>query len=338
MNVINISIIIPAYNVDKFIVRTLESLQKQSYTKKLFEIIIINDGSKDSTQRVVEDFANNNKSMLIKIINQVNSGVSATRNRGMDESIGKYIIFLDGDDYVETEWLSSLYNKINNEKLDFVFCKKHTVDNNGKVLSYENDRIFFKNILHGKDVLYLQIADKINIHIGNFIFNKEVAVLNNIRFNKYYKYGEDLDFEMRLLLYCEKVMCIDKHLMSYVVHGNSVMQNSGRIDYLKNIRVFYNFKKFLETQSGNNKKNINIIANSRIPKTIVQILTRWSILEKDKLFESLLSRKFARKYLLRSVFNIFTDHKYVVKSLLLLYLKKTYRKKYNKKNYEHLYQ
>jgi glycosyltransferase involved in cell wall biosynthesis len=337
MTKIEISIIIPAYNVQNYISRTLESIKNQTIDYNLFEIVIINDGSKDYTLSISETFALDNNNMNINIINQTNAGVSVARNNGIANAKGKYIVFLDGDDYVEKEWLASLYNKIENESLDFVYCRKHTVDNYGNILDNENKYKKITGCLTGKQILLLLLRDEIDIHIGNFIFKKDIALSNRIIFKKNIKYGEDLDFEMNLLVKCSKVMYLSEHYMNYVVRKDSAMQTSGTIDYVKNIRVFYDFKKSLEMTNPENLKIAFVIDNYRIPKCIVQILTRWSIMGNDKLFDSLLSRKFTKRFLSKSIKSIAIDYKLVIKCLTLLLSPNQYRKKYNRSNYEHLF-
>lgn len=91
-----ISVIIPAYNAEKTIVRTLDSVVNQTY--KNIEIIIINDGSKDSSEQVISSYCKQQKSTNIRLVNKENGGVSSARNRGIDEAKGQFIAFLDSDD------------------------------------------------------------------------------------------------------------------------------------------------------------------------------------------------------------------------------------------------
>ena len=93
-----VSVIIPAYNVESQIVRTLESLLNQR--EKQFEIIVVDDGSTDNTNQVAELMLNESKHKNFKIIKKKNGGVSSARNMGIRESNGEYLLFLDGDDYV----------------------------------------------------------------------------------------------------------------------------------------------------------------------------------------------------------------------------------------------
>ena len=103
-----ISVIIPAYNVAPLLERCYQSIQTQTY--KDFEVILIDDGSTDQTPEICEELAKNNANT--RVVHQKNSGVSAARNKGIEIASGDYLCFIDSDDYVEPEYLQSLYHAI----------------------------------------------------------------------------------------------------------------------------------------------------------------------------------------------------------------------------------
>ena len=96
-----ISLVVPVYNCEKYVGECIESILSQDYSN--IELILVNDGSKDNSKNVIEDYSKKDK--RIKIINQENSGVSSARNNGMKISKGKYIGFIDADDYVEKDYV-----------------------------------------------------------------------------------------------------------------------------------------------------------------------------------------------------------------------------------------
>ena len=108
-----ISIIIPVYNTEKYLRRCIESVLSQSFTD--FELILVDDGSKDSSPQICDEYASQDK--RVRVIHKVNGGVSAARNDGLDIAKGEYVTFIDSDDWVEREYLQSLYDK---RSLDFV--------------------------------------------------------------------------------------------------------------------------------------------------------------------------------------------------------------------------
>ena len=121
------SIIVPVYNVEKYIEKCLESILNQTYDN--FEIIVINDGSTDNSKKILDNYKTNKK---IKIINQDNQGLSIARNNGLGAASGDYILFIDSDDYIEEELLSTLNKNINNE--DLIRFQVQTVNENKEII------------------------------------------------------------------------------------------------------------------------------------------------------------------------------------------------------------
>ena len=103
-----VSIIVPVYNVEKYLSKCIEILINQTYTN--IEILLINDGSTDNSKKICEQFKE--KDSRIKLINKENGGLSDARNKGLQEAIGKYIAFVDSDDYVEKNYIETLYSLI----------------------------------------------------------------------------------------------------------------------------------------------------------------------------------------------------------------------------------
>lgn len=114
---VKFSIIIPVYNLEDYLYRCLESVLNQAYND--FEIILINDGSDDNSLNIIEEFKNQYSSK-IKVISQVNQGVSSARNKGLQEAEGEYIIFIDGDDYIDSNHLSNILEYIGKSKNSFI--------------------------------------------------------------------------------------------------------------------------------------------------------------------------------------------------------------------------
>ena len=112
----DVSIIIPVYNVEKYIEQCLETVINQK-TKYSYEIICINDGSSDGTSKILEKYKDN-----LKIINAINNGPGAARNLGIKNSIGKYLMFVDGDDYVAENFVEKMINTLEKEEADVAIC------------------------------------------------------------------------------------------------------------------------------------------------------------------------------------------------------------------------
>lgn len=168
----DLSVIIPAFNAEKTIKKTLNSLFEQTLKPK--EIIIVNDGSTDSTQKIIEGISATNNS--VKLFNKKNSGISASRNFGAEKASGEIIVFLDSDVTVEKQWLEKLIIPLNNKNV-FCSCGKYSIELND---SFSSD--FFSFIIGSSSFQGYNIA-----------FRKK-DFLESKGFNKKMKYCEDPEF------------------------------------------------------------------------------------------------------------------------------------------------
>lgn len=182
-----ISVIIPMYNSEKTIERALTSVVNQTY-KGAIEIIVVNDGSKDNSQKKVENFINKHPNFDIKLINQQNGGVSKARNTGLKSAIGNYIALLDSDD----EWLPK---KIEEQ---IVFFKKPNVDFITALRN--NDKITFPYSITDDNyaiVTLKKLLFKVVGHTSTAVFKR--SVLDEIGyFDENQKYSEDANFWMKV--------------------------------------------------------------------------------------------------------------------------------------------
>jgi glycosyltransferase involved in cell wall biosynthesis len=134
-NVIKVSVIVPVYNRERYIGRCIRSLMNQSIERQFYEIIIINDGSKDSTEKILNSYAEE-----IRIFkHSVNKGLTKTLNLGISKAKGKFFVRVDSDDYVNKDFLLILYLYLNhNPNFDAVACDYITVDDNENFLKRLN--------------------------------------------------------------------------------------------------------------------------------------------------------------------------------------------------------
>ena len=126
-----ISIIIPVYNVEKYLDKCINSVLMQTY--KNIEILLINDGSTDSSGQICESYAK--KDSRIKVIHKENGGLSDARNVGIEHSTGSYIMFVDSDDYIDCNMASVLYNLLNSTNSDMAICNCTKVDEEYNMLT-----------------------------------------------------------------------------------------------------------------------------------------------------------------------------------------------------------
>ena len=129
-----VSIIVPVYNVEQYLHRGIESLLNQ--TLKDIEIILIDDGSKDNSGRICEEYSKTDK--RIKFVSKINGGVSSARNEGIRISTGEYVAFMDPDDWVEPDMYENMYNQAKSTNSDSAICNYY-VDNKDKYAKFNAD-------------------------------------------------------------------------------------------------------------------------------------------------------------------------------------------------------
>ena len=129
-----ISVIVPVFNSGKWIERLIESVLAQNIGQETFEFILVNDKSTDNSIDILNSYQSKFPEIIKVIDKEINEGVAASRDDGLNLSEGKYIVFLDNDDYIDEDYLSTLYNTIENECLDLVISGYKLVDEQGKVV------------------------------------------------------------------------------------------------------------------------------------------------------------------------------------------------------------
>ena len=208
-----ISIVIPAYNAGMVLKKCIESLILQSYSN--IEILIIDDGSKDNTLHIANTFANSDS--RIKVFTKKNSGVSDTRNLGLEKVTGDYISFIDADDYVEKDFFDNFLKSKKNMDLYSSGYKKK----NGNLINdleiptteYVSRREMTNSIL--KDAAVYSFP-------WNKLYKTDIIKKNNIRFRTNIHYGEDLVFLFDFLKYANSFIKVKGAEYIYVQHGTSV--------------------------------------------------------------------------------------------------------------------
>ena len=212
-NSIKLSIIVPIYNMERYLNRCLDSLVNQ--TLKDIEIILINDGSKDGSQSIIDDYTRKYNKKIISYTNK-NQGISKTRNFGIEKAQGEYVAFVDSDDFVETSMFEKMYKKAQKENLDIVVCDYYNYYDQAKKIIPEKI-INFKNtnVLSNLELLF-----KINPSPGNKIYNRSLILGSKYRFPENIKY-EDLGYIPILLTEANKIGKINEPLNYYLIRNNS---------------------------------------------------------------------------------------------------------------------
>lgn len=222
-----VSIIIPAYNVGNFLQQTLLSVQNQTW--KDFEVICINDGSSDNSLNIIKKFTKSDN--RFKFINKKNEGVSAARNDGMKMAQGKYIMFLDGDDYLHPYAIATALAAIARSGADVCRFgyKKVTIDEKIECKPIAKGEYF--KVINQPELEYIQKRPSADVYIWDKIYKSDVAK----KFSFYpIQPGEDDIYSLQILLNIKRYVVIESCLVYYVQHEQSVMHNTQSEQWIKN--------------------------------------------------------------------------------------------------------
>lgn len=208
-----VSVIIPVYNIEKYINRCVESIINQQYTD--YELILVDDGSTDKSGIICDEISKNNQ--RIRVIHKENGGVSSARNEGLRVAQGEYIVFVDGDDFVTNSMLERLVDSITMAHADISICAYNSVSKSGVRKNVLADMILDKNKKDVDSFIYLYEHYFINA-LWNKIYKRELIT---VYFNTNYSMGEDLIFNLNYLKNCSRIATISDSLYNYCLRGAS---------------------------------------------------------------------------------------------------------------------
>lgn len=230
---VNISVIVPVYNAELYLHRCIDSILKQTYQE--FEVILIDDGSKDDSGAICDEYAN--KDARVHVIHKENGGVSAARNTGIQEARGSYISFVDSDDYLLEDMFEKLIFCAEQCRSDIVLCEYNILRGNGVVESvkldfhnsYENEQEIREEFLFS---YYKEYRAGIYC-LWNKLFKKSIIINYEIGFDTCLRRGEDAWFVFQYLRYCKRVDFIAKPYYCYYQNEESIMHKTYDDQYEK---------------------------------------------------------------------------------------------------------
>ena len=224
-----VSIIVPIYNVEKYLPKCLDSLVNQTLDD--IEIILVNDGSTDNSGIIAKQYYENHKNK-IKYLEKENGGLSDARNFGIPYATGEYIAFLDSDDYIEIDSYKQMHEKAKEEDADYIECDF--------IWEYPNKQIIDKRLSYNNKQ---EMLTNVRVVAWNKLIKREIIIKNNLKFPKGLRY-EDIEFTYKLIPLLNKVSYIDKPFIHYVQRNNSIanVQNEKTADIfaiLENVEKYY---------------------------------------------------------------------------------------------------
>ena len=223
-----VSVIVPVYNVEKYLKKCLDSLVNQ--TLNGIEIIIVNDGSPDNSQTIIDEYVNNYPKK-VKAYKKKNGGLSSARNFGLKYANGEYVAFVDSDDYVELNMFEIMYNKAKKNHYDVVCCNHYEV---------HEDVLEIKKITN---IFGVQEKNKYlfqSICAWDKLIKRELILKNNWTFPEGIWY-EDFASTPALALYTDKIGYVEEPLYYYLIRNGSIMNQKKYNKKMEDIFKSYNF-------------------------------------------------------------------------------------------------
>lgn len=227
-----ISIIVPIYNAEKYLSRCIKSILNQSFLD--FELLLINDGSRDYSGSICDKYSNNDQ--RITVLHTENKGVSSARNNGLEYAQGDYVLFVDADDWIESNSLDLLYKTIISENLDLLQFSFRTVNTVGKVLQNYSTETTVSD-LH----TYIE-KDAFLVCVGGTMIKKTIIDSNNLRFQTNLKLAEDQLFILSAIKFSKRMKRIADVLYNYYQNDNSATATAKFDDIIHSIVELNNFK------------------------------------------------------------------------------------------------
>ncbi len=264
-----ISVIIPVYNAEKFLDKSIESVTTQSYRN--IELILVNDGSIDNSKKICDDY-----SLIddrIKVISQKNNGPASARNTGVRYATGEFIFFLDADDLIKKNALETLVTKYDQYKPDLVMANFNKLENNGEIIkqvvSFNPDNEPFKDQikeLSKRDIVsYVRHflkhpSNHLISYCWSRLYKSSIIRNNNIFANEKMNLFEDFVFNLEYLKHTDKITFVNDDLYTYVMHNKHIsasmsILNSDSLIHDMNIfkektEEFFNYSKNIKKEIG----------------------------------------------------------------------------------------
>lgn len=249
MDKIRLSIVIPVYNLENYIAETLDSCLAQDILPEEYEIICIDDGSKDNSLAVLNHYAQTHSNIIVHT--KENGGVSSARNKGIELAQGQYIWFVDGDDLIAENALGTLLRYAEDTSVDlFKFNSCHTTER-----TVCTAKLALPSICDVPDEIPAFMTAKGGIGGGVWcqLFRRELLMQHNLRFSEHIHYSEDILFSYRASLYSKRAAKTDSVLYYYYQRPNSALHNYNYKKHADSMhllaREYYNMTQEYHTES-----------------------------------------------------------------------------------------
>lgn len=266
-----ISVIVPAYNAESTIERCLKSILTQTYQN--LEVLVINDGSTDNTEKKILKICNDDE--RVKLFSIRNSGVSHARNLGIDNAKGDYITFVDSDDFIEKEMYQILLGLIENYNVKIAHCSYQNTDENGKLISVVGGKNRTIRQNHDEAMICLLEGKYFSGGLWNKLYHS--SLFSQCRLDETIKYSEDILLNYQLFDQVEASVYIDSPLYNYVAVQNSSTHSANNFE--TRTQWLFVSKRILELAKG---KSYQKIAEDKVAHSLLGMYREYIVDSKKR--------------------------------------------------------
>lgn len=235
-----ISVVIPVYNVEKYLAKCLDSLLSQTFQK--FEAICVDDGSTDDSLQILQQYAA--KDSRIKVFSQKNGGAAKARNFALSKASGTYLMFCDSDDWYEPDMCAEMYHNMIQNDVDMVCCNPYIIDEQQDILR-DDSLDSYENKFSGICELSYPVVTRTSVTLWNKILKKSLVDQYGIRFPETSCYEDD-GFYFQYASIAKNILFTDKRLYNYLRRENSLMGQASKRDMAHPYEKFYVAKFYYE--------------------------------------------------------------------------------------------
>jgi Glycosyltransferases involved in cell wall biogenesis len=234
-----ISVVIPIYKVESYLKECVDSIFKQTY--KNLEIILVDDGSPDNCPQICDQYAAYDN--RVKVIHKVNSGLSDARNVGIEIATGKYITFLDGDDFIKKDMIEYLFNKLHENNADIAFCQRENVNESGDALS--DGKLFKDFVVRGNQECMHQFLTSPSMDTVAWGKLYRLDLFTGVRY-PVGKYHEDVYTTYKLVAKSNCIAVGSERMYCYRIRSESITSASFKLKHLDAIEANKERREFIK--------------------------------------------------------------------------------------------
>lgn len=300
---IKFSIIIPVYNVEKFLDKCLQTVCQMNLENK--EIILINDGSTDNSKDILQKYKEKN-TKNIKIISQKNQGISKARNVGMESSTGEYILFIDSDDFIDPKETEKILNEAYEAKVDILIGNFYEYFSDENIVEKPFIKSSLDEIYNGMKVFEYSDKEKyFSDVVWNKVYRKKFLMDNNLFFKEKLLH-EDTLFTLKAFYYAKKIKYFMGKPFYYYRQNNmnSIMKTKTQKNYEHILYIIQELLDFIEDKKINDK-----YFNKSVSGLYLQVVSDGKFKNK-KLFKRVLKLRHLLKRKIKLIKSIFYSRKY----------------------------